>query len=128
MPQAIRINKAYAEYVIECIRTGKPIEPPTADRWTQLDQISVACALCFAAWSHRPAIPQPDLDSDQQTEADQDHIKDVVAAIDFVSVVHSHVADDKYDEYYEPEMEAVVYADGKLAPGRGWKIAEPDDE
>ena len=123
--QPVEFHKDYARYLLDCIDSGRPIEPPDGRAvWTHRDQLMLAGVACFALRSHGPVIRQPDLSDEQAEHQEGAEGEELLATIAFVSGLFMAVMDDEYDERWEPVMRCAVIGNGlpaKVAPIAGWR-------
>lgn len=141
---AIDFRKERAEYLLDCIATGKPIKPTDDSGWTRHDLVGLAGACYFAALSHGPmgyvaalgdtekAQKALDYLHDEHREAvDEAWQNDLHAAIGFYGHLTMLVADGGYDAQYEPHLTAAVSLTGeierKLMPHTGFKSLPESD-
>lgn len=123
----VRFNKAFAEHVLEAIKTGGDIKAPEGG-WTVFDMIQVAGVLRFGILSHGPqvaamTIPE-ELHSEHRELIEEQLESSIDAGIGFASVLAMQVADDEYDNGCEEECLCVVdNVEGKLTmkPIEGFK-------
>jgi hypothetical protein len=102
----VKFQRERAEQLLQAIKAGTPIEPPDAKDWNALDMIVVAGALYFAAMTHtRP----PEYTDDEDIER---HPRDLLAAVEFASVLVGMVEDGEYDGHAESEAQAAVRVEG----------------
>lgn len=123
MPQAVEVRKDHAEYLLNCLDTGKGIDPPGSG-WRVIDMLNLAGACLFGAGSHGPPLAQPDLSEEQQAERDNAFTEDLVAAIRFLASIFQAVQDGEYEPHFEPVMRALVQTNGttvQVTPVEGWR-------
>jgi hypothetical protein len=135
---AIRFDKRRAEYLLDCLRTGKPIAPSDPSRgWTQFDMLALAGACHFAAMSRGPALhatgvaPLDQLPPEHREAAEENWDADLHGAIGWYSQVTMLVADGEYDQHFEPQHEAFVEVRGearRVKPGKGFRQTDADEE
>ena len=121
-------DKARAQYVLDCLATGKPVAPSTSAGWTRFDMLSLAGACFFGAMSQDPSL-QPNDESavpfERREAIENTLLGDLHAAIDFCGELTMAVCDDEYHENWEPHVEVVIAedADGqrKLRPIKGYR-------
>jgi hypothetical protein len=125
-PVAIGFERVYAEHLVEALRNRDALTPPgyhdrlgraveaaqsgsipPEDGWRVVDMLAEAGAAMFGAWSHGPAVRQPDLDPEQQAANNEAWIRAVGRAVEFISHVMSHVADGEW-EFPNDKLRAVV--------------------
>jgi hypothetical protein len=129
----ITFTKARDEYVIDCIRNGKPIEPEGKE-WTIFDMVATAGAMHFAASSHGPlmhkGVSWEHLSRERQEAIEVQFFNDLPAAIEYCSKLTMMVADRIFDAQYEATVKATIEADVstitnkpsmKLVPIEGFK-------
>ena len=110
----ITFNKARAEYLIDCVRHGKPIEPEGKE-WSLFDMLATAGALHFAASSHGPlmhkGVSWADLSRERQEAIEGQFFEDLWAAIEYCGKLTMMVADQKFDAQYEATVKATIEVD-----------------
>lgn len=117
MPVPVKLDAGYAKEILDALKNGKPIRTGSDKGWTQLDELAVAGACLFAAGSHGPAFPQPDLAPEQQAENDQAFIESLVVAARFLATVFRQIEDDERTDLVDAaERGAVVFPDGTVQP------------
>jgi len=127
----VKFDKAHALYLLDCLSTGKPIQPKDPRGFTGDDMLALAGACYFGAMSQGPGAWA------QNVEAFQSKVKEhreavslnfetcLLAAIEFYGVLTDLVKHEEYDARQEPKALALVGANeivGKtFAPVRGFK-------
>jgi hypothetical protein len=125
----VNFNKARAEQLLNCLRTGAPIAP-RGQGWAGNDMLALAGACFYAAMSQGPASfwlrDIPDNLHAEHTEAEvSQFLNDLRAAIEFYSELTRLVHDDEYDEKCDPDVIAKATQEGEVrrsvTPLRGFK-------
>jgi len=135
----VDFHKERAEYLIDCIANGKPIEPSTSAGWTYNDMLALAGACHFGALSHgrvdlRAMKGEEEarqwlesLPKEHREANEEMWFNDVAAAIEFYSHLTMLVKDGKYDHQAEKHLVAFVSQVGssqkRLHPLKGFKSA-----
>ena len=135
----IEFHKDRAEYLLDCIKNGHAIQPASDLGWTVLDLLTLAGVCHFAARSHGPlgyvqkyegdlAQIQEALDKlhfEQREFVEEQLDADLLAAIGISSHLATLVEDGKFDQHFEPRVQAVVTQDittgRKIIPLKGVK-------
>ena len=127
----IHFRKERAEYLLDCLATGKPIVPSQSLGWTIDDMMALAGACHFAAMSHGPCVSKAKriditkLPKEYQEATEMTFVSDLRAAVEFYSQLTMLVKDGEYDSHFEPYMVAVVTQTGdvrnSVAPLEGHK-------
>ncbi len=105
MAVPFRFRKARAEYLVECIRKGRPIAPEKPGGWSLLDNLQTAAALLFAAWSHGPdefrevlnRLPTKLLNAEQREAAEEAFMDEIMAALQYQGMATMQVCDGEYE-------------------------------
>jgi hypothetical protein len=128
----IKFNKARAQYLLQCLAVGKPIQPQQAG-WTGNDMLALAGACFFGAMSQGPAsfwcreIPA-NLAPEYREAQEATFFNDLHAAVEFYGHLAMLVQDGAYDEGYEENVKALVTQEGEVAkkvgPISGVKLPE----
>lgn len=113
----VRFNKARAQYLIQCLASGTPIEPET-EGWTGNDMLALAGACFFGAMSQGPAswcrdIPE-NLHPEYQEAEEEAFFNDLHAAVEFYGHLTRLVQDGAYDSGYDPNVKAFVTQEGDI--------------
>ena len=129
MAMPIDFDKCRAEYILECLDTGKPVAPRELG-WNRYTMLEVAGACFFGLLSQGPVslggeFVEPDDWHPEHKEASNAQLfRDIHAAIEFYGNLMMAVKDDQYDERNEPICKALVSDDGEkklLHPIEGFK-------
>ncbi len=103
----IRFRKQRAEYLLDCIETGKGIEPDDPQGWSHFEMLMTAGVLTLAAGSH------PNWHGERYS------LEDLFAALSTICQLTEAVMDNIYDVDYASEVKAVV----RMSPtGDGMKV------
>ncbi len=114
----VKFNKARAQYLLQCLASGTPIEPET-EGWTGNDMLALAGACFFGAMSQGPAsfwgwdIPD-NLHPEHQEAEEEVFINDLHAAVEFYGNLTRLVLDGEYDEGYDANVEVLVTQEGDI--------------
>lgn len=123
----VNFNKERAEYLLDCLKHGKPIRPEQ-NAWTGFDMLALAGACYFCAMSQGPAMYRnaafDKLPQERREAVEQTFLNDLFAAIAFYSELTMVVADNRYDEQFEPDVMAVVATEDTGGVQRTAKIAK----
>jgi hypothetical protein len=109
----VHFDKAKAQRLLNQLRQGDPLQPPTARGWTGQDLLSLAGACFFAAFDHADALrrgtrSQPPLPRQPCANLDEAFAADLRAAIETLGRLAMMVADGDYDEGFAPHCSLVV--------------------
>jgi hypothetical protein len=116
----VNFRKERAEYLLDCLATGKPIAPSQAGEWTIDDMMALAGACHFGAMSHGPilatvmGIDTTKLPKEYQEAHEETLFADLRAAIEFYGHLTMLVEDGQYDSEFEPCMVAAVRQTGDV--------------
>ena len=97
----VNFSKKRAEYLLDCLKEGKPIEPGSDELWSHSDMLQIAGAMIFAAGTHPSPQDEPYL------------IADLMAAANLCEQLTEHVLDETYDADFEESVLALVRYDEK---------------
>jgi hypothetical protein len=129
MPMPIFFSKARAEYLLDRLSTGKPIEGVR----TVNDFLALAGACYFAAMSHGPprlgGREWSELPEERREAGEETHVADTLLAIEFYAQLTMMVKHGEYDTHWEGEASAIVFwnEDTKaLHPLRGYRYGRED--
>jgi hypothetical protein len=123
---AIRVEfmKSHAEYLLDCLGTGKPINPRSPMGWTGDDLLALAGACLCRAMSLDPEGWALKAGTFQKSKPEQLEVN-LHAAIGLYAKLSRSVQDGQYDSCNEPESIALVTAEElagqKFAPVKGFK-------
>ncbi len=134
----ITFSKARAEYLIDCIRNGKPIEPEGKE-WSLFDMVATAGALPFSASSHGPplhgGVSWENLSRERQEAIERQFLEDLWAAIEYCGQLTMMVTDRNFDTQFEGTVKATIEVDSntttvqpcvKVVPIEGFKKVRKD--
>lgn len=93
----LRFSKRRVEYVLDCVREGKPIAPEADIGWTLFDQLLIAGVLTFGAGTH----PSP-------VVGEAFNLDDLLAAVSFVMQITEQVLDTTYDVDFEEVVQVTI--------------------
>jgi len=131
----LNFNKKRAEYYLQCLGEGKPIEPEQT-AWTVNEMVGLAGACFFGLLSHGPLLRKAAADmqgkklepseATEHQEADDELVfNDLRGAIEFVGYLTMLVNDQEYDDNYEKLVRCGVTQEGqvtrKVGPIEGYK-------
>lgn len=129
----ITFSKARAEYLIDCVRNGKPIESEGKE-WSLFDMVATAGALYFTASSHGPlmhgGVSWENLSRERQEAIERQFFEDLSAAIEYCGRLTMMVADQNFDAQFEATVKATIEVDSntttvqphmKVMPIEGFK-------
>lgn len=114
----VKFNKAHAQYLLQCLAAGTPIQPEH-EGWTGNDMLALAGACFFGALSQGPAsfwcrdIPE-NLQPEYREAEEASFFNDLHAAVEFYGHLTMLVQDGGYDEGYEPHINALVTQEGDV--------------
>jgi hypothetical protein len=113
MAVGINFKKSKAEYLLDCIRNGKPIQPIDLSKgWTQDDMLAVAGAMLFAVKTHGPALLPPEekakLPEEYQEAYEHTFYSEIVSAIEWYGKATMMVNLGQYDEEFEDHHRAIL--------------------
>jgi hypothetical protein len=129
----VHFSKAYAETVIDALRTGKPIPPNDPNGWTRNDQLMLAGLLYAGIFSQGPRGAQAKgILAEQLAKAHPEYreateetfVQEIHDGIEFIGMLAFKVMDGEYDADHHPECEAVIFRkDGEQTffPASGFK-------
>jgi len=122
MAIAIHFDKAKAQYYVDCLRAGKPIEGVRSPD----EHLALAGACFFMAMSEGSELQQgvdwSRLPPEQEVDETHDNfIPDIHNAIEYYAQLTLLVVGDEYDDTFEPQHSAIVMMD------RGKKTVVPID-
>lgn len=129
----VHFNKSFAETVVEAMKNGKPIAPPSGD-WTGNEMLTLAGMLVAGVFSQGPHTYQlagitqemrEKLPNERQEAVEQTFGRDIHDAIKYLSTLMFAVIDGEYDQRYEETVEAIVYHNDdetRVMPARGFKL------
>ena len=118
MPIMVQFNKARAQYLLQCLAAGTPIQP-AHEGWTGNDMLALAGACFFGASSQGPAsfwcrdIPV-DLHPEYQEAEEETFFNDLHAAVEFYGHLARLVEDGVYDDGHDQEVKVVVTQEGDV--------------
>jgi hypothetical protein len=131
---AVHFDKAYAEMVLDALKTGKPIPPLDPAGWTGNNQLMLAGILYAGVFSQGPhtheiqrinAKAAKAMDAEKREATDETLNRDIHIGIQYLSGLTSAVLNQEYDALFDPTMAAVLQEteDGqkKLYAGHGFK-------
>ena len=111
MPVPINFSKAKAEYLLDCLCHGKPIEGVG----THNDFLALAGACLFAAMSHGPVRLSDrewsDIPLEHREAGSEQFLADLRSAVAFYAELTMRVKDGSFDESFESEVRAIVYTE-----------------
>jgi hypothetical protein len=113
MVSMTKYTKVRAEYLLDCMHTGKPIAPSGED-WTADDLLALAGACRFVATEHPispSGVPLATLSVEQREALAEILLADVTNAIGYYHHLTDLVANDGY--LHTPVLIGKVAADGK---------------
>jgi len=135
MALPIVFEKGRAEYLLECIEHGKPIQSLNG-QWTLNDCLALAGACFFMAISHGPAtrdgqrLDWTNISAEKREALWDGHFHDLHAAIQLYGNLTQKVKDNEYDNEYAPLFKAALQTTGsntvKLFPIEGKKNLEKE--
>jgi len=114
----VQFNKARAQYLLQCLAAGTPIQPAN-EGWTGNDMLALAGACFFGALSQGPAsfwcrdIPE-NLHPEYQEAEEGVFFNDLHAAVEFYGHLTRLVKDGDYDYGHDPEVKALVTQEGDV--------------
>jgi len=133
----ISFDKARAEYVLDCLKNGKAIDPDSADGWSVHGCLALAGACFFQAVSHGAplykalGVDPSTFPQERQEAIEETLVHDLHAAIEFYCHLTMLVCDNEFDQRCEPYVTALVTQDGTLKktlkPLEGFKIPDPEN-
>lgn len=112
MAIAINFDKAKTAHLLECLTQRKPI-----DAIQGVDDVLALAGACFLmAMSQGPelqkAVDWSKVAPEQaESEGEDNFIPDIHAAIEYYAQLSLLVAEDEYDEYFDPQHKAIVMID-----------------
>jgi len=114
----VKFNKARAQYLLQCLASGAPIEPETR-AWTGNDMLALAGACFFGALSQGPAsfwgrdIPEH-LHAEYREAEEETFVNDLHAAVEFYGQLTLLVQDKTFDAGYESNVLSLVTQEGTV--------------
>ena len=132
----VNFNKKKSEYYLDCIATGKNIEPQDPAGWTVNEMASLGGAFFFGILSHGPLLQRAAAEMQSkiiETEEHPEHkeatdemiCNDIHAAFEFIGQLTMLIKDEVYDEAYEEYIQCGVTQSGdtskQLTPMIGFK-------
>ena len=132
----VNFNKQKSQYYLDCIATGKNIEPQDPAGWTVNEMASFGGACFCAILSHGPiskamaemkgeTLQEPE--HPEHREADEELLfNDIHAAFEFIAQLTMLIKDEVYDETFEEHVQCGVSQEvnvisKQVAPITGFK-------
>ena len=115
--QPIVFDKNRAEQLLDCLGSGKPIEPGDDSGWTHYDILRLA-GVCFYAATTQGAVLHSGVDVESLSSERREAIFDTLVA-ELHAVIQEHamfvqlVQNDKYDDQFDPVVSGFVQSDGE---------------
>ena len=114
MALELNFDKAKAEYLLDCLHEGKPIEPPEG-QWTSNDILLLAGA-CFCGVyigaQYEQALDEPKMPQEHREAQCETLFEDMHLAIERYAELSKMILFKEYDECFEPHLSEIVAMDG----------------